>query len=656
MEKLSTMFKNYVRRNVSVSSAIFALLISVFYFCWNRPFIKVQLTSLAGTFFFANFVVGLLALMTALCFLLVCFSLGHVVIKFLFGNMRLGFWLQTGSGFILITTLSFLFFHFGSVDGRVVSAFGSAVALVSAKRLENVAQTVSSLFAWIRSSALVSLLLLVLVFFYCACCALQTFSPDPFVDVHFYHLLSAWKWATAGKFYDLNWMPYYMQGGLGEYTYAMLGSFVQDQMALVLTGQMVHFAFGVIGASSLVYGLARKWLNRRFALLALFAYITFPCEYIMLMRAKNDGFVLFYILCALTMGLKMWQSSRRSFIHLFYFFAFFAVGLKHTAAFFIVPFWLVSVVVLGRRKNYRETLKEHARGFAVFVVLGLPILIRNLILSGNPFFPAVSEIFAGYGLVSKPMADELMAYTYVKGSFLEILTQQLSNFYAAKPIYWFGLLAVFPVLKLLKIRAFTWVGILSFVMFCVMTGQGFSIRFMFFMYAILAITSVFVLQKFLVKYIPLRWQPSAFIFLVFLSLANSAIEVPFYRLYRTFFKLYFSDISFAQNFSNEKGYYKVHIWANENLENPWILSSFDNEALFLNGKLSVAANYLGGSNVGSAHGYDDFRKIFSAEGFTHLQINREKNLIFERFMQDQKFSADFESIFSNDNYTLYKLN
>ncbi len=645
--------QRFLRKNVSIGSFIFAFLIVFLTWCWDLPGIKDVLVKVPGSYFLSKFFVALLSLATVASFIVECFSVGCFFRRFLGFKISRFFWLQTGLGFSANCLFAFIFLHFYHVSKIGLLVTMVFVGLFSAVSLLSLKLRLNAFLIWIRNSWRLSPVLVGLTFFYVISCALLTFAPDPYVDVHFYHLLSAWKWSVIGKFYDLAWMPYYMQGGLAEYFYAILGIFVKDQMALLICGQMFHFCFGVIGAASLVYGLSRLCISKKFALLTLFAYVAFPCEYIMLMRAKNDGFVLFFSLSALILGIRMWQSNRKEYIYAPWFFSFCALSIKHSAIFFVASFWAVTVFrMLVFRLEFFAKLKHHFYAIAMYVVISMPILFRNGLITGDPFFPALSEIFSAENFINKAMAEELMLYTYVKGSIREIFVQQMSYFYLAKTLFVFAFFALF--FKKSNQQMLGLVGIVAFGLFAVLTGKGFSVRFMFFMYGILAITSVFILEKIFTSWISQKWQNLAWNLFIVLALAGSAIEVPFLRLKKTAAKLYFSSISYAHYFSMGQGYYIVHQWANKNLQNPWILSSFDNEALFLDGKLSVPPNYIGASRVAYSKNFAEFRERFAQEGFTHLQINRDKNLAFEKFVEDKDFLKNYRKIFSHDHYDLYE--
>ena len=99
----------------------------------------------------------------------------------------------------------------------------------------------------------------------------------------------------------------------------------------------------------------------------------------------------------------------------------------------------------------------------------MPILFRNGLITGDPFFPAISEIFSAQNFINKPMADELMLYTYIKGSFQEIMIQRMSYFYFAKILFVAAFFALF--LKKSNQQMLALVGAVAFGLFAILTGQ-----------------------------------------------------------------------------------------------------------------------------------------------------------------------------------------
>ena len=132
---------------------------------------------------------------------------------------------------------------------------------------------------------------------------LTTLYPHSHGDPLYYHLSAPWIWSRTGSIHFIDWMPWYLQGGLAEYLYAGIAAGSKDRMTLLLAGQMLHAAVGYGGSIALTVALARKMLSETaerheldekfqfaLALLAGIAMACFPSELFMLTHAKNDGF------------------------------------------------------------------------------------------------------------------------------------------------------------------------------------------------------------------------------------------------------------------------------------------------------------------------------------------------------------------------------
>ncbi|MCZ7583894.1 MAG: phospholipid carrier-dependent glycosyltransferase [Deltaproteobacteria bacterium] len=75
-------------------------------------------------------------------------------------------------------------------------------------------------------------------------------------------------------------------------------------------------------------------------------------------------------------------------------FAGFTVSVKYTGLTF-APIFFLFALVLAARKNRVRTGRLVGSFVAAGVVTGVPFLIRNLVLTGNPFFPFLFSLFGG---------------------------------------------------------------------------------------------------------------------------------------------------------------------------------------------------------------------------------------------------------------------
>lgn len=494
----------------------------------------------------------------------------------------------------------------------------------------------------------------------------QGWLPLTHGDPTYYHLPSAWLWAEKGSIYFIDWLPWSLQGGIGEYFYTFLASLTQNRFLMMLECQMFHYFFGYVLSSVLVYKIARSLMSQKYALLAVLAFVTFPNEALMMVRAKNDGFVLFFCLLSVFEGMRYWQDSAWKRLPLIYGASWYAVSLKWSALFFVIPFFVVfGIMTLLKLKQDRQnalikTSFHHIAWALAGFTLALPILLRNYIFTENPMFPTFNSIFKS-PFINSYLEGVIGHYSYVPGTWFEIIYSNFNRFLFAKISYVFFVLI--PFVKLNQKRSATYLfmlGLSGIGILMLVTGQGYYARFAFFLYALFAIGSMAVLDRFETKLKDLtsvpRFLKASYIYVVFaLIIFNSTIEVPVNSFFSRTIKYLASSQTYASYYAEVKDSYLMHRWINEHLpKNAKIFSFIDNECFFLDRPLSVQENHLGASEVGQVATYEEAVLKFSKLGFTHVQIPKYAEKTFPLLSENPAFEKDFVLIHEENNYRLFQ--
>lgn len=507
---------------------------------------------------------------------------------------------------------------------------------------------------------------------------LSTLYPHSHGDPLYYHLSAAWIWSRTGSIQFIDWMPWYLQGGLAEYLYTGIASGSRERMVLLLAGQMLHAAVGYGGSVALCVALAHKMLrdtsvplrfddnlnksienpfDEKFisglAILAGTAMACFPSELFMLTHAKNDGFVLFFGLLAINLCL-----AREVFFRAMGYLACgVAVACKSTAIFFVIPFYAVNLVTEWQNTRSRQIWFAALGG----ILIASTVLLRNYFYTGSPFFPAMTGIFPS-PLVDAAIAQIVAGFTRVPGTVWEIFMTQGQRFLWAMPFFLFSIWGILTGFRNPEVRRIALIHLGSLAIYIAVSGQGNTARFLFVIFgtgAGLSVVGLSDIMKRLARRKTKEKHLLAIILAVFLLtiLPASNAEVPFVHLKSRVADFMTSDGSAIEWFSARKPSLKMYSWINQNLkpENSpvKILSFYENENLFLDFPVSVPENEIRASAVKQADNYEDATSNTCAGGFTHLLIGQDfQDNYIGVLTEDQRFNADFPVIHEEGSYIL----
>lgn len=497
-----------------------------------------------------------------------------------------------------------------------------------------------------------------LVLIFLAGCFGKAMLPQNHGDPLYYHLPAPWQWVQAGRAGFLPHMPWLMQDGWSAYFNALLATLSGDRFLMMITAQLLNLSFGLGLTALVLVKLPRTLAGVGVPLMVVLAFVTFPAESAMLQRAKNDGFVLFF----LVLHFLHWQRedvSKPGFAG--YALLFFSLGLKSTAAFYLVPFLLVRFGEVmrwapGAGGSRLRTVLTHAGLLLPAVLLfSLPVWWRNMAWSGNPLFPAMNSIFQS-PLMTPALEREVARFSFIQGSLPEILMAQASRMLLAKPVYLAGVLLAAWFAGWRRTCLFI---LGCFALLCLVTGQGMYARFSFFMYALLAWVGVSGLLMVITRLRPgwitrdgPRWP--ARLLIVLLILPGSGWEVPVASALNRSLPFMASSESYGAWFSRHNPVYDFHRAASAVLgDEARVFSFFENECFFLDAPLSVPENHPGASRILQAKDYVEALRGLREEGFTHLQWPPAKEDYFPVLTADPRFARDFTRVLEVKGYRLY---
>ncbi len=651
-----------------VAARKFMLIIAVlcpvflFYFAGTNAGIGL-FESLEPASFFGKFFVMLAVLAGFLSLLLFCILLGSKVLKvFGWGEASNDMTLSSGVGFALTTGLVAIGGHLGVLSQRAALGVFFLVFLLSMKDRTSILRYISTLWDTMsdlfKKHPVVFGLLFIFLFFKWTNALVPLFHGDPL----YYHLPSAWLWAKKGAFYYVDWLPWTLQGGISEYFYTYIALLTGNRFFMMILCQLAHVTFGYLLSSVIVYQISIRFMPPLFGLLAALCFATFPNETMMMVRAKNDGFVLFFSLLSIREALVYWDNASWKRLPLIYGAAWYAVSIKWSAAFFVIPFFTVFglMSLIKFRHQWVRLASHHISWAFITMTCVFPIVYRNYIFTGNPFFPTFNTIFHS-PYMNSYLEEIIKFYIFVSGTWTEIVWTQSKRFIFAKIPFVFAL--CLPFLRDARNFEvlFLWsVTIASFILVLMVTGQGHYTRFAFFLYALLSIGSMifcWIVWKANIRK-KVHGERSLRVYsagVVLLIIANSTMEVPAVAFFKRVAPFVTSSETYASYFAKGKDSYLIHQWMNAHLDSSAkVLSFFDNECFFLDVPLSVRENQLEASEIFASETYEEATLKMKKFGFTHIQIPEVSAHVFPLLTENPRFGKDFQLMRDINRYRLYK--
>ena len=145
--------------------------------------------------------------------------------------------------------------------------------------------------------------------------------------------------------------------------------------------RLLHFFIGVLFLLAVVdFGCREFGLRKRFALLLVL--VSLPMTLFLITTEKADLITALFIFLAV----RKYRARRFAFSALYWGFA---IGCKSFSILAAAAFFLAAILLEGKLEA-----KRHAMMLAVILLALLPLLAKNGLFAGNPFFPFFSRRFA----------------------------------------------------------------------------------------------------------------------------------------------------------------------------------------------------------------------------------------------------------------------
>lgn len=213
-------------------------------------------------------------------------------------------------------------------------------------------------------------------------------SPEVSTDALTYHLLVPREYLSLGR---ISAIPLFLESNypqLAELNYLLILRLTDE-----ISCKCFHF---LVGLSVLIAigRIVEKLSNQSGPYLGPALFLSMPVVMLQLGWAWNDFFLTLFIVLGLYFFLNYSENDlpnpqRRNLV-LAGLMAGFAAWTKYTAVIFFAS---MSIVVLICVLVWKRKAREFLYFVLPLLVLSLPLLIKNSIFTGNPFFPFLNNIF-----------------------------------------------------------------------------------------------------------------------------------------------------------------------------------------------------------------------------------------------------------------------
>ncbi len=182
-----------------------------------------------------------------------------------------------------------------------------------------------------------------------------------------------------------------------------------------ILANLIHYVLGV-GALLFLYAFAKRNLGGATAALAVLIFFFNPPVLNEMPIAYVDMGMVFYFLLALSC-LWRWrtENDERWFV-LLCIFAGVSAGIKYTSLHGLVSIgaMIVAAELFSDDRNLGRTVERLALFGGVVVVFVSPYLVKNYVITGNPIYPLMYDVFGGRWLVPRHV-ERMLAYVHTHG-------------------------------------------------------------------------------------------------------------------------------------------------------------------------------------------------------------------------------------------------
>ena len=358
---------------------------------------------------------------------------------------------------------------------------------------------------------------------------IEALAPATTSDALSYHLRIPYDYVVEGGLIYSPFQPYNM-----PHLMQMLVTLPFLLGAGDVGAHLTYFIFCILLIAAL-YRLASQYFDQKIALLAVILFISTPMfSYIKVSGMVEVGLTAMILLSiwALLNGLNADEKYRYRWMLASGLFIGVACGTKYYGLFAGAVAFLLIVVISYREMDWSVALRSSSVFAAGALVLGVPFYIKNMLMTGNPLFPALFDLLAGrdwsaemaqlaksyFDAYKRPAGDGLLDLVLSPWR----LTMDGEKFLAGRTGYGFIYLAFLPLIMIWLVKnlrfnglrtflpskstvsIFVWIVILFWVLWFLLAFQ--RGRHLMPVFAILSVLTASAAMSWLRESIPSKWE------------------------------------------------------------------------------------------------------------------------------------------------------
>jgi hypothetical protein len=224
-------------------------------------------------------------------------------------------------------------------------------------------------------------------------CFLLALIPETGKDALIYHLAVPKHYLSQGGFSFLEGNVFAGYPLLGEMHY-ILALFLHND----ILAKLIHFSILCALLLGIFLCSCHVLSDQRFPALSMLLFLSIPSVYAVSHTAYNDLFVSLFTLAALYTFLRWLREEVPAWLIFCGIFSGAAAACKYTAL-LMVPLGCLGILLTAqqRRLGFQSLLRWILPYLLSAWIAGSPFYVKNLLLTGNPFYPFFHSLFGGVG-------------------------------------------------------------------------------------------------------------------------------------------------------------------------------------------------------------------------------------------------------------------
>ncbi len=350
---------------------------------------------------------GISALIITLLILLVALRFGRIVFSRLACNESCDPWeiafFSVGLGLGMI---SFATFVLGAVGLLYRPIFEAAFVVALAVSIPGLVRDFRSLRREINphASSWLSIPVIGLLVGVAVVCLLAALAPETGFDALNYHLGTPRLYIANHRIVEATNLAGYSHPLAIDMLY-MFAWLIHSS----LTAKLVHLAFGLLTAAG-CWIFCRRYAVPGSGSLAALLFLASPIVMYLCQSAYVDLGLAFFALLVVFAGFRWLESGQRRWILLGGVYSGLSLGAKYMGAAVVVATLAIILAGLSSKQRRRQAMVDLCLYGAVTALVFAPWIIKNWLMTGNPFAPALANLIPTRGF-SSPDYDRLVQLT-----------------------------------------------------------------------------------------------------------------------------------------------------------------------------------------------------------------------------------------------------